>query len=472
MTSLWTQGWFIWCLVVVLLLPLLSVALSELQATLDRRRSPMARPVYLLRAVLLPLAALLVLILVIPDDVIANDSNWFKVTATAVGFLLLNFALQGINTALFHNAQVGSWRRKLPTIFIDIGRIVVIAIGLAMIFSLVWGADVGGLFTALGVTSVVIGLALQNAVGSIVAGLLLLFEQPFELGDWLEYGGVTGRVVEVNWRAVHIQVGDGLQIVPNSSLAGGAFTNLSRPDATFTDTIETSFAGEDEPVAVMQTLLDVARGIPEVQQTPAPGVAFLGSGTYAISLTLLSYGDAARARAEFRLRLWYAARRRNLRLEGADIWKGESREDVVALLREAAPRLHVDESQVEQLGSRLDIERFAPGEIVEFAGVVPNAVRWIAVGRVAIVVPFGDGRIEAVELGRGDLLGHASLVRMPATYASRAVTSLTVLTIPAAVFEEMVRANVRLGREIGREMDQRAVTIEQALATTDRRISG
>ena len=90
-----------------------------------------------------------------------------------------------------------------------------------------WDADVGGLFTALGVGSIVIGLALQNAVGGVISGLLLLFEQPFKIGDWLDTGGVKGRVVEVNWRAVHIDTGNGIQIVPNSTLSGASFTNLS-----------------------------------------------------------------------------------------------------------------------------------------------------------------------------------------------------------------------------------------------------
>ena len=70
-------------------------------------------------------------------------------------------------------------------------------------------------------TSIVIGLALQNAVGAVISGLLLLFEQPFQIGDWLDTDGARGRVVEVNWRAVHIDTGTGIQIIPNAALAGG-----------------------------------------------------------------------------------------------------------------------------------------------------------------------------------------------------------------------------------------------------------
>ena len=74
-----------------------------------------------------------------------------------------------------------------------------------------------------------LGLALQNSVGQIISGLLVLFEQPFQIGDWLDTPTARGRVVEVNWRAIHIDTGSGLQIMPNSVLAGASFTNLSRP---------------------------------------------------------------------------------------------------------------------------------------------------------------------------------------------------------------------------------------------------
>jgi small-conductance mechanosensitive channel len=61
-----------------------------------------------------------------------------------------------------------------------------IIIGIGLLLSWVWGADIGGLVTAVGVNSIVIGLAVQTAVGPVIAGLLLLFAQPFRIGDWLD----------------------------------------------------------------------------------------------------------------------------------------------------------------------------------------------------------------------------------------------------------------------------------------------
>ena len=79
------------------------------------------------------------------------------------------------------------------------------------------GANLGGLITAVGVGSIVIGLAVQNAVGPVISGLLLLFEQPFGIGDWLDTKFGKGRVVEVNWRAVHIDTENGIRVIPNAA---------------------------------------------------------------------------------------------------------------------------------------------------------------------------------------------------------------------------------------------------------------
>ena len=152
-----------------------------------------------------------------------------RIVSTVFGFVVLVLLLSGLNATLFQGAPEGTWRKRIPSIFLDVARFALIAVGLALILSYIWGANVGGLFTALGITSIVLGLALQNSVGQIISGLLVLFEQPFQIGDWIETPTAKGRVVEVNWRATHIDTGSGLQIMPNSVLAAASFTNFSRP---------------------------------------------------------------------------------------------------------------------------------------------------------------------------------------------------------------------------------------------------
>ncbi|HET9891245.1 MAG TPA: hypothetical protein VFQ42_12160, partial [Mycobacterium sp.] len=167
------SAWFYWAIGIAVGLPLALIALTELHDALLRRHSPLARQVSLVRNYLLPLGALL-LLLVQASQVPAHDVP-VRVLTTAFGLLVLVLVLSGLNATMFEGAPEKSWRKRLPGIFLDCARLVVIGVGLAVMSSYIWGVRVGGIFTALGVTSVVIGLMLQNSVGQIVSGLFMLF---------------------------------------------------------------------------------------------------------------------------------------------------------------------------------------------------------------------------------------------------------------------------------------------------------
>ncbi|MGB7869971.1 MAG: hypothetical protein WBM01_17120, partial [Mycobacterium sp.] len=155
--------WFYWAVGLTVGLPFTLISLTELHHALERRQSALARPVNLLRSYLVPLTALLMLLIEVAQ--VPAQLNSVRVLDTVFGFLVLVLVLSGLNATLFEGAPQGSWRERVPTIFRDVTRLVLIAVGLAVIFSYVWGVRVGGLFTALGVGSVVIGLMLQNSVG-------------------------------------------------------------------------------------------------------------------------------------------------------------------------------------------------------------------------------------------------------------------------------------------------------------------
>jgi len=286
MTALLDSSWFYWAIGVAIGLPVGLILLTEWQHVLVRRQSILARPVSLLRNYLLPLAALLLLLVKATE--VSAEATSVRVVATVFGFVVLVMLLSGLNATVFQGAPEGSWRKRMPTIFIDVARFVLIALGLAVIFSYIWGANVGGLFTALGISTVVLGLALQNSVGQIISGLLLLFEQPFQLGDWLDTPTARGRVVEVNWRATHIDTGSGMQIMPNSVLAGASFTNLSQPAGAHKIMITTTFSLVDPPDVVCVMLNRVANMLPYRKSEVAPVSVAVGATEYHTTVALRS----------------------------------------------------------------------------------------------------------------------------------------------------------------------------------------
>ena len=247
MSDLLASSWFYWAVGLSLGLPLALVLLTEWQHSLRRRGSLLLRPVTLVRNVLLPTGALL--LLMTGATQMPAESTPVRIVGTLVAFAILVLLLSGIKASVFSSAPEQSWRQRVPGIFLDVVRFVIIAVGLGLILAYIWGAKIGGLFTALGIGSIVVGLTLQNSVGQIISGLLMLFEQPFRIGDWIQTPGGKGRVIEVNWRAVHVDTGEGVEITPNSVLAGQSFVNLSRPTGKHLITVKTVFA--EYPAATM-----------------------------------------------------------------------------------------------------------------------------------------------------------------------------------------------------------------------------
>ena len=81
--------------------------------------------------------------------------------------------------------------------------------------------------TAVG--AVVIGLALQDTLGNLFAGLAIQIEKPFRVGDWVTIGGQDGMVSEITWRATKMRTKAGnFVVVPNSMLAKDTIIELLR----------------------------------------------------------------------------------------------------------------------------------------------------------------------------------------------------------------------------------------------------
>jgi len=387
-----------------------------------------------------------------------------RIISTVLGFVLLVLMLSGLNATLFQGAPEGSWRKRIPSIFLDVARFVVIAVGLAVIFSYIWGANVGGLFTALGITSIVLGLTLQNSVGQIISGLLLLFEQPFRIGDWVDVTSARGRVVEVNWRATHIDTGSGLHIIPNSVLAAASFANLSRPPGEHSITVRTTFAANDPPDDVCALLTRVAGALPHLRPEAAPASVTSGSGEYTTVIPLRSPADDSVTRAMFLRWLWYAARRAGLRLD--DVEDDFATEDrIERSLRMVAPTLRLNDADRQALTPNLRLTRYGADEAIQTPGTVPKRMTFIVDGRVRLVARGDDGAVVPVRtLEEGDFLGSSTLTREPVTSGAYALDEVTVLQIERADVEDLVARKPLLLQEIGRTIEERDADVQRALA--------
>lgn len=142
MTSLDSPSLY-WAAGVVVGLPLLLIALTEWHQSLARKNSPLARPAFLLRTYVIPPGR----------PVGAAGQRGADAGAVHVGAGSRDgVRLRGVGAAAVRAQRdhvrgrtARTWRQRIPGIFLDVTRFVLIGIGLAVIFSYVWGVRVGGL---------------------------------------------------------------------------------------------------------------------------------------------------------------------------------------------------------------------------------------------------------------------------------------------------------------------------------------
>ena len=318
-------------------------------------------------------------------------------------------------------------------------------------------------------TSIVIGLAVQNAVGPVISGLLLLFEQPFRIGDWLDTKFGKGRVVEVNWRAVHIDTENGVQIVPNAALAGDAFVNLSRTTAPYFKAKATlTFAPEDPPGQVKVTLLTVAESLPAKLTGVPAAVTAVGAGAYRVTVPIASPGDDGGTANLLAHRAWYAAQRAGLHLDAVKSRRKEKGAYIAERIQSIAATMGLGPEAAATLLAGARLLPFAEGEIIQPVNSVPKAVGFITEGEVGTFVTAADGRrlsLGALEVG--DYIGATSLTRQRMITGVIALTDTTIVAVSREAMNTVVQQDHRLARQIGDTIELRRRAAREALAEAE-----
>jgi small-conductance mechanosensitive channel len=458
-----------WTLGIVLGLPVVLLLLTEAVVLLRRRRSAAEAPFLVVRNLLVPaLAAYVLLVHVAGFD---PRSYPVRVVLTLAWVFGLHAALSFLNAALFGAADRESWRARVPPLARDLVRLLLVLLGAALALSTVWGTNLGALVAALGVGSVVLGLALQDPLGNLYSGVILLFEQPFVVGDWLRVGDTVGQVVGVNWRAVHLLVGGTeVRVIPNSVLAKGDFGNVSRPGRQHSEAITLDFSYDDPPNKVKQLLRTTAAGTPGVLDEPYPSVAVRSyenaTVRYALVFQVADYAQVASVRDELLTRIWYAARRHRLQIQSRQAEPAAAaRVPLPAEDLRAFPQLGLARAGGPGEGlSRGAVRQYARGEQVVVEGDVVCGLHLILSGHVALTVRDGWGQEkEVVRLSRGDFFGEKALLGVASSDATvTALEDLDLLVLQGEVLQALVEQTPRAAQEIGRVLEARRKAARKA----------
>jgi len=220
-------------------------------------------------------------------------------------------------------AQSRSGVAASATIFVNITRVMVLAIGFLVVLQTL-GISIAPLLTALGVGGLAVALALQDTLANLFAGIHILASKTVQPGDYIRLSsGEEGYVTDINWRQTTIRnLSNNLVIIPNGQLAGTNMTNYNRPEQELTIMVQAG-VGYDSDLehvervtceVVTEVMTDVTGAVPDHE----PAVRFHTFGDSRIGFTVIlgvgEFSDQYRIKHEFIKRL-----HRRYRAEGISI---------------------------------------------------------------------------------------------------------------------------------------------------------
>jgi len=146
--------------------------------------------------------------------------------------------------------------------------------------------DLTAFVAGLGVIGFALGFAVQDIAQNFIAGVMLLIQQPFEIGDFIEVNGYTGEVLTVDLRATQLKTLDGQDVlIPNGQVFSSPIVNFTHAPERRAE-IEVGITYTSDLDKVARVALDAIQQLPFVLKQPKPSVAFHTFGDSSINFTV------------------------------------------------------------------------------------------------------------------------------------------------------------------------------------------
>lgn len=202
----------------------------------------------------------------------AKASTW-----AGIYYVLWTSSGQIIHRVLQHYGLNASIEQLLKNIL----SVLLLVLGLASVMAQ-FGFDIVSLVAGLGIAGLAVGFAAQSTLANFIAGITILLEQSFQVGDWVNINDNEGRVVVIALRTTHILTRDNITvIIPNSNVASSEVTNLTSKNFIRFD-IRVRIAFEDDIETARKEILQVLADNDVVLNRPETSATVAEIGEYGV----------------------------------------------------------------------------------------------------------------------------------------------------------------------------------------------
>ena len=383
-----------------------------------------------------------------------------------------------------------SKQTEVSTLLKTVSSIIIYIIAFFLIFQSQYpGISLAPLFTGSTILGIVVGLALQDTLGNLFAGLALQADQPFQVGDVISIPNRGSGVVEsVSWRGVKIRTFQSKVLVISNSVLGketievAPRTNLNARVVFFNTEYNVS------PTRTIQLIRDAVRQVENVTQKIRPVVRIRNLGDngidWEVKYWLEDYAKYNDTDALIRQRIWYVFQREKIDFAyPTRVVHMMPEPEIVApeeIVNSYAEHLNnvqifapLSDEETEQLANASTARVYAPGESIVRKGQEGNSMFVIISGAVKVQIPEADYQKTVNRLGPTDYFGEMSLLTgEPRSATVIAEVETEVLRIKKEALQPIFENNPALVQSICELIEERRLLLTaEAEAAVDEELA-
>ncbi len=326
------------------------------------------------------------------------------------------------------------------------------------------GVSVTSIFTTSAILTAVIGLALQNTLNDIVAGIIITTENTLSIGDWIEYEGKIGQITQSSWRYIKfMSLENELYIIPNRDITKNSVKILSTESSKAYFRVSFGVTYDNMPNKVM-----------EITKTALKDV----EGIKNVSMFLMSYGDFAVnydikflvediskvniKRSEILTVIFYVFKRNNIEIPipRYDIFFREYKQQNISTIKDDLSLIELfngfDENILDYLSKEVIIDEYAKSEIILSQNTENDTFFYIKKGSAEVIVNNNS----IAELKEKQFFGEMSLMTGDLTTAAiKAVEDVVVYKIKKHIFHHIFKNNKKVIDSISEAITNRKLQL-------------
>ncbi len=308
--------------------------------------------------------------------------------------------------------------KKINHIIIDIIKFVVIVFFIMIFLRKVLNLNLITILTPSAILTAIVGLSMKDTIGSLISGIIIQIEKPFDIGDWIQIKDMVGRVMEITWRYTKIKtISDVYIVVPNNNISTDNIINYSKPSSEFEVWMEIGVSYESPPVKVKRAIYEILEKNRYVVKDRYKDVLLKSYGSssinYQVVFSISDYYFKRKAIDEIYSSIWYQFKKYGIVIPfpiRTLVFKKEEKEIDISWIMEGLKKNQLFKDAkidvLEFLAKYGNILEFLPGEEVVKEGEEGSTMFIIIKGEFDVLQ---EGKVVAT-LREGDFFGEISLI--------------------------------------------------------------